>query len=85
GNEDMREIYEEARSALTDRIFESSTPEELAEYGLVDTPAVRLMVRGWSALTEEVVLSWIDDPRGLDREQLLSALALSLSAIVGCI
>jgi len=85
GNEDMREIYEEARSALTDRIFESSTPEELAEYGLVDTPAVRLMVRGWSALTEEVVLAWIDDPRGLDREQLLSALALSLSAIVGCI
>jgi len=85
GNEDMREIYEEARSALTDRIFESSTPEELAEYGLVDTPAVRLMVRGWSALTEEVVLAWIDDPRGLDRDQLLSALALSLSAIVGCI
>ncbi len=85
GNEDMREIYEEARSALTDRIFESSTPEELAEYGLVDTPAVRLMVRGWSALTEEVVLAWIDDPRGLDREQLLSALALSLSAIVGCL
>src|SRR6266545_1851768 len=83
GNEDMREIYEEARSALTDRIFESSTLEELAEYGLVDTPAVRLMVRGWSALTEEVVLAWIDDPRGLDREQLLSALALSLSAIVG--
>jgi len=83
GNEDLREIYEEARAALTDRIFESSRPEELKEIGLFDTPAVRLMVRGWSAMTEEVVLSWIQEPRGLSKDQLLVSLALSLPAIAG--
>jgi AcrR family transcriptional regulator len=83
GNEDMQEIYEEARAALTNRIFESSEPDELAEFGLGDTPTVRLMVRGWAALTEEVVLSWIHDPRSLTKAQLIRSLALSLPAVAG--
>ncbi len=82
GNEDMREIYEESRAALTDRIFASSSEAELAELGLDDTASVRLMVRGWAALTEEVVLSWIADPGGLSKQQLLASLARSLPALV---
>src|SRR5690242_2553153 len=53
GDEDLREIYEEARAALTDRIFEVADAGVLDVFRLEDTPAVRLMVRGWSAMVEE--------------------------------
>ena len=78
GNESLRELYEEARAALTDRIFTEDAQGDV----IPDTPAARLMVRGWSALAEELVLSWIADPRGVTREQLLEALAASLPALV---
>lgn len=86
-NDTMREIYQSARNALTDRIFEAAGPEGLAEYGIVDSPGVRLMVRGWAALVEQVVLDWIEDPRGVPRaallESLTGTLALTLSAAPG--
>lgn len=78
GNETLREIYEEARSALTDRIFREDARGEL----MPDTPASRLLVRGWSAMAEEVVLSWVADPAGVSREELLAVLAASLPALV---
>ena len=78
GNESLRELYEEARAALTDRIFTEDAQGDV----IPDTPAARLMVRGWSALAEELVLSWIADPRDVTREQLLEALAASLPALV---
>ena len=78
GNETLREIYEEARSALNGRVFRDDAQGEIVP----DTPATRLVVRGWSAMTEELVLSWIADPGGLSREQLLEILAASLPAIV---
>jgi uncharacterized protein YidB (DUF937 family) len=40
------------------------------------------MVRGWSAMGEEMVLTWVTDPRGVTRDQLLEALAASLPALV---
>ena len=40
--------------------------------------AVRLMVRGWSALAESVVLSWTEDAHGMTKDELLGALAGSL-------
>jgi AcrR family transcriptional regulator len=80
GDEEFHQIYEEARAALTDRIFEHAGAEGLAELGVVDSPAVRLMVRGWSASVEEVVLSWLDDDRGIEKRQLLEMLAASLPA-----
>ena len=79
GNETLREIYEEARAALTDRIFTRGRRRATI---IPDTPAARLMVRGWSAMTEELVLSWVADPRGVTREQLLAVLAASLPALV---
>jgi AcrR family transcriptional regulator len=78
GNETLREIYEEARSALTDRVFRADAQGDIVP----DTPASRLVVRGWSAMTEELVLSWVDDPRGVTREDLLTILAASLPALV---
>ena len=78
GNEAIRDIYEEARAALTDRIF----LEDAQGTVVPDTPAARLMVRGWSAMTEDLVLSWVRDPDGVTREQLLGALAASLPALV---
>ena len=47
-----------------------------------DTPAARLMVRGWAAMTEDLVLSWVREPDGVTREELLGALAASLPALV---
>lgn len=82
GNEDLSEIYEEARAALTDRIFLTSTPEELALIGIVDTPAVRLCLRGWSSYVESMTLAWIDAPSGMTKDQLLTTCALALPAIV---
>lgn len=81
GDEEFHRIYEEARAALTDRIFVQSGGEVLASFGIVDSPAVRLMVRGWSASVEEVVLSWLDDDRGVTKPELLDMLARSLPAM----
>ena len=78
GNESLRAIYEEARDALNSRVFREDAEGQI----LTDTPAARLVVRGWSAMTEELVLSWIDDPRGVTREELLEIVTASLPAIV---
>jgi AcrR family transcriptional regulator len=86
GNEDLRQIYEEARAALTDRIFEVADRDYdggvLGVFKTEDTPAVRLMVRGWSAMAEEVVLSWVRDDGGVSKEQLLGLLAAALPGML---
>jgi AcrR family transcriptional regulator len=78
GNDTLREIYDSARSKLTDRIFREDAQGEIVP----DTPASRLVVRGWSAMTEELVLTWVADPTGVSREELLEIIAGSLSALV---
>src|SRR3954462_138849 len=82
GHEGLREIYEESREALTGRLFEGPVAEEARHLGLVDTPAVRMVVRGWAAFTEEVVLDWVRDDRGISRDELLLILSASLPAIL---
>ena len=37
-------------------------PEDAQGDIIPDTPATRLMVRGWSAMVEELVLTWVADP-----------------------
>lgn len=76
GDAALREIYEDARTALTGRIFES-----LDELGLVDSPAVRLLTNGWAAMVEEVVLGWVAQ-RQLPKEELLSVLTVALPAVL---
>ncbi|WP_244931649.1 TetR/AcrR family transcriptional regulator [Nocardioides sp. W7] len=78
GNEALREIYDEARSVLTDRIFREDAAGEI----LPDTPLTRLVVRGWSAMTEELVLTWKVEPNGVTREELIGILAGSLRPLV---
>jgi len=82
GHEGLREIYESSRAALTERLFEAPVAQEAAAIGLTDTPAVRLLVRGWAAFTEEVVLEWVRDSRGITRDELLVTLAASLPGIL---
>jgi AcrR family transcriptional regulator len=74
GNDTLRRLYDDARTALTDRIFTADAQGDL----VADTPAVRLMVRGWAALTEELVLTWARDPAGVSRDELLAALTAAL-------
>jgi AcrR family transcriptional regulator len=82
GNEELRAIYLDARRALTDRIFEIAGPDQLAALGVVDSPATRLLVDGWAAMVENVVVAWVADPHALPREDLLKRLALALPALV---
>ncbi len=65
GEEDLRKLYEEARASLTDRMFQRAGQDGITSLGYEDTPALRLMVRGWSALAESVVLAWTEDPHGM--------------------
>ena len=67
GNETLRGIYENVRDVLDDRIFLEDAQGEL----IADTPHHRLIVRGWSAMTEELVISWRTRPGDVSREELL--------------
>ncbi len=82
GNDALREIYEDARSALTGRIFTEDPWGDL----IPDTPVNRLLVRGWSALTEELVVTWATEQRAgralITREELLDIVGSSLPALV---
>ncbi len=78
GTPEIRALHEEARFALTDRIFREDPEGQI----LRDTPQARLVVRGWSAMAEEMVLTWADDPSMMSRDELLSVLTLSLPALV---
>jgi AcrR family transcriptional regulator len=81
GNDELRAIYEDGRRALVDRIFEVTGPDGLDALGVADTPAVRLLTDGWSAMTEAVIVAWVTDDHGLSREALLQRLASALPAI----
>ena len=83
GNEELRAIYEDARAALTGRIFETLGADELAALGLVDSPGTRLVVRGWAAFVEETVTNWVREPGDVTREELLAIIAGALPALVG--
>ena len=85
GNPEVREIYLGARTALTDRIFESSTPEELAAYGIADVPLARMFARSWAALVEDVVLTWINEPDGVSEDEIVASLTLSLGAVLAAV
>ena len=76
-DETLRQVYDEARAALTDRIFVADDAGILP-----DTPLVRLLVKGWAAFAEELVLTWVADPAGVDRDELRDVLAGSLLALV---
>jgi AcrR family transcriptional regulator len=85
GSPEVRAIYEEGRAALTDRIFDSATADELATFGITDTPTSRLFARGWSAMVEDVLMSWLDDACGLTEDELIDSLTFSLGGVLGSV
>jgi AcrR family transcriptional regulator len=78
GNETVREIYEETRAELADRVFREHPQGDV----VADTPANRLVVRAWSAMIEQLVLSWVAEPAGVTRDDLLTILSGSLPALI---
>lgn len=75
GDEKLRAIYDDARLALGER-FSAEAP------GLVpDTPAARLLVQGWQAMVEDIVLAWKAGAE-LSREELLRLLVTSFPAVL---
>jgi AcrR family transcriptional regulator len=70
------EIYEDTRARLADRTL-------TALYGSFEDadPMLRMAVRGWLALAEEMSLEWTLDPR-LERSQLLDLLVEALHGVV---
>lgn len=72
----LLEIFEQTRAALTARIT-----DHLELFGVEDTPTVRLIARGWSALVEEAVLGWVADPQ-LPKQELLRVLTATLPAVL---
>ncbi|KRF17094.1 TetR family transcriptional regulator [Nocardioides sp. Soil797] len=81
GNPEIRSIYDEARSALTERLFNEDSEGVI----LPDTPTTRLMVHAWSAFAEDVALAWAKQPDGVAREEVLAILAGSLPALVSLV
>jgi len=73
----LREVYDEAFGALGERFFDAGAAI------VPDTPAARLLVRGWQAMTEELVLAWKAGEASLDRDALLELLVASLPALMG--
>jgi AcrR family transcriptional regulator len=82
GNEAIRAIHDEVRAVLVERIFDEDPGGEL----IADTPAHRLVVRGWAAMAEELVVVWESDRRagreGVAREELFAIVGRSLPALI---
>lgn len=80
GNEAMRAVYESTFQAMGDRFF-----EEGAEEMLDPSPAVRLVIRGWQAMAEELVLAWCADRSPMSRPELLGLITDSLPALAALV
>jgi AcrR family transcriptional regulator len=82
GNEAIRAIHDEVRAVLVERIFDEDPSGEL----IADTAANRLVVRGWAAMAEELVVVWETDRRagrtGVGRDELFALVGRSLPALV---
>ena len=77
GDPDLLAVYEDTRTAFTDRV--------LIGLGLThrEEPRLRPAVRGWVAFTEEVTVDWLSRGRdGLDRDGLVDLIDDALVALV---
>lgn len=77
GNEAMRAIYDSTFEAMGERFF-----AEAPTIDLPDTPAVRMIIRGWQAMAEKLVLGWCADPTTMTREELLTVITTSLPPLI---
>ena len=77
---EIRRIYEEARAALTGRIFDPARASDLATLGIVDSPLARTLADGWAAMVQDVVLGWLNDTSTAAEAQILDTLTAALAA-----
>jgi AcrR family transcriptional regulator len=75
GDPELLAVYEDTRTAFTDRVIDAmGLPER-------ESPRLRPAVRGWVAFTEEVTVDWLS--RGtLDRDDLVDLIDEALVALV---
>lgn len=78
GSDVLRSIYDEVRDVLANRVFLEDAQGEL----IADTAHNRLIVRGWTAMTEEMVIAWRTDPGDVTRDGLLAIVAGALPVLV---
>jgi AcrR family transcriptional regulator len=77
GDAALRKVSDETRTELTDRVLEN-----LDALGLPNAARTQLAVRGWVALCEEVVVSWLAGDGQLPRDELLALLTNALPGVV---
>lgn len=75
GDAEFRLVFEQTRTVLANRVL-----AQVPLIGIPRTPRVELAVRGWIALVEETVITWLRDPQ-LSREELLELLNWALPAV----
>jgi AcrR family transcriptional regulator len=80
GNAAMRAVYESTFEAMGDRFF-----AEAPTIDLEDSPAVRLVIRGWQAMVEKLVLAWCADPDSMTREELLALITDALPTLLALV
>ncbi|WP_419993029.1 TetR/AcrR family transcriptional regulator [Streptomyces boninensis] len=68
------QVHEATRAAFTGRVHDALGARS-------DTPRVRLLVRGWFSLVEDMALEWARD-RPIPREELIELLMGSLTALL---
>lgn len=75
GDPQMLEVYEDTRTAFTDRVLDGLAVDPRQH------PQLRAVARGWVALTEEMTVDWLS--RGdLERDQLVGLIEAALTALV---
>lgn len=72
----LRALHDEVRTAISDLVY-----AEDADGIMPRTSEGRLLVRGWQAMAEELVLAWKAGETEVTREQLIDLLAGSLPAL----
>ncbi|MFD6893378.1 TetR/AcrR family transcriptional regulator [Rhodococcus sp. NPDC060086] len=75
GDPDMREVFEDTRTAMVER-----TLRYLPDIGIEAGPAVRLAVHGWVAFVEDITIAWLRDPV-IDRDQFIELAVGALPAV----
>ncbi|WP_342660766.1 HTH-type transcriptional regulator BetI [Rhodococcus ruber] len=75
GDPDMRQVFEDTRTAMVER-----TVAHLHRIGIDAGPAVTLAVRGWIAFVEDTTIAWLRDPQ-LTREEFVDLAVAALPAL----
>ncbi|MBW3659496.1 MAG: TetR/AcrR family transcriptional regulator [Actinobacteria bacterium] len=76
GKPEMLVVFDRTRGALTDRILAA------LDVAPSDAARLRAVARGYLAFAEEIAVTWLRDGAGLDRDELLELLELSLLGIL---